>query len=124
MGFFDNLFGGGGGQAEASHILIKGSNSFNKCVELRNDIYKVALAGSDPNLGVQPEKLMAAFSESAMKNSACPSSKEGGSLGRFGKGQMVSEFDAVVFAEPIGVVHGPVETQFGSHLILITGREE
>lgn len=35
---------------------------------------------------------------------------------------MVPEFDAVVFNEQVGVIHGPVETQFGSHLILVTDR--
>lgn len=36
---------------------------------------------------------------------------------------MVAEFDKVVFNEAVGMVHGPIETQFGSHLILITDRE-
>lgn len=36
---------------------------------------------------------------------------------------MVPEFDAVAFGEDVGVIHGPVETQFGSHLILVTGRK-
>lgn len=37
---------------------------------------------------------------------------------------MVKEFDEVVFMKDVGVVHGPVTTQFGSHLILITRRYE
>jgi peptidyl-prolyl cis-trans isomerase C len=37
---------------------------------------------------------------------------------------MVKEFDQVVFNEEIGKVHGPVQTQFGYHLIEITGRSE
>jgi peptidyl-prolyl cis-trans isomerase C len=37
---------------------------------------------------------------------------------------MVKEFDKVVFEAEIGKVHGPVETQFGSHLIFITRRFE
>ena len=73
---------------------------------------------------MQPEKLISAFQQNARKFSTCPSSKQGGSLGSFGKGQMVPEFDAVVFKEQIGVVHGPVKTQFGSHLILILDRDE
>lgn len=35
---------------------------------------------------------------------------------------MVKEIDRVVFEKEVGLVHGPVETQFGSHLILITRR--
>ena len=37
---------------------------------------------------------------------------------------MVKEFDKVVFQEEVGKVHGPIETQFGAHLILITRRYE
>jgi len=35
---------------------------------------------------------------------------------------MVPEFDHVVFTESLGKVHGPVQTQFGYHLIEITSR--
>ena len=46
------------------------------------------------------------------------------SSGSFGPGQMVTEFNDVVFGEDYeqGVVHGPIKTQFGYHLILITER--
>ena len=40
----------------------------------------------------------------------------------FGKGQMVPEFDKVVFTGEIGKVLGPVKTQFGYHLIEVTMR--
>ena len=66
----------------------------------------------------------AAFSDLALKVSQCPSANRGGNLGTFKPGMMVKEFDAVVFEREVGVVHGPVETQFGSHLILITRRYE
>lgn len=56
--------------------------------------------------------------------SECPSAKRGGNLGTFKPGMMVKEFDEVVFNKPVGVVHGPITTQFGSHLILITRRYE
>ena len=36
--------------------------------------------------------------------------------GTFGRGQMVKEFDEVVFSAPVGEVQGPVQTQFGFHL--------
>ena len=53
----------------------------------------------------------------------CPSGKSGGSLGEFGPGQMVKEFNDVVFTTgKVGKVEGPVKTQFGYHLILITKR--
>jgi peptidyl-prolyl cis-trans isomerase C len=59
---------------------------------------------------------------SLQNSSGCPSSKNGGSLGEFGPGMMVKNFDDVCFNEAVGVVHGPVSTQFGEHLILITQR--
>jgi peptidyl-prolyl cis-trans isomerase C len=37
---------------------------------------------------------------------------------------MVKEFDDVVFSQEVGKVHGPVQTQFGFHLIEITNRTE
>jgi len=60
----------------------------------------------------------------AKEHSTCPSGKSGGDLGSFGKGQMVPEFDAVIFSEELNVVHGPVQTQFGYHLIEITSRTD
>ena len=88
--------------AAARHILV---NTEEECLKLKNEIE----AGTD-------------FSESAKKHSKCPAGAEGGSLGVFHPGQMVPEFDKVVFNEEIGKVHGPVKTQFGYHLIEITSR--
>jgi len=64
------------------------------------------------------------FSEVAKKHSQCPSGKQGGALGEFGPGQMVKEFDDVVFSEELDKTHGPIQTQFGFHLIQITSRED
>jgi peptidyl-prolyl cis-trans isomerase C len=46
----------------------------------------------------------------------------GGDLGAFAQGQMVPEFDAVVFSGEVGTVLGPVRTQFGYHLIEVLKR--
>ena len=62
------------------------------------------------------------FQEAAKENSTCPSGAKGGDLGTFSQGQMVPEFDKVVFNDEVGVVHGPVQTQFGYHLLEITER--
>ena len=62
------------------------------------------------------------FATLAKKHSTCPSGKRGGDLGAFGPGQMVPEFDHVCFNEAVGVVHGPVKTQFGYHLVEVTER--
>ena len=57
------------------------------------------------------------FEDLAMQYSDCPSSKEGGDLGRFGHGQMVPAFDEASFACDVGAVTDIVETAFGYHII-------
>ena len=68
------------------------------------------------------------FADAAKTSSTCSSGKEGGSLGSFGPGTMVAEFDAVVFgnesnkASALGELVGPIKTQFGYHLIRVDKR--
>ena len=58
------------------------------------------------------------FETCAKENSSCPSGQQGGSLGDFGRGQMVPEFDTAVFSMEVGeITETPVKTQFGYHLI-------
>merc|ERR1712100_403523 len=90
--------------AEASHILVADEAKAN---QLKAEIE----GGAD-------------FANLAAKHSTCPSGKSGGSLGSFGPGQMVPEFDKVVFSGEIKKVLGPVKTQFGHHLIWISSRTE
>ena len=90
--------------AQARHILV---DTEEKC----NDLKQQITDGAD-------------FADVARDNSSCPSGKTGGDLGEFGPGQMVKEFDDVVFSGEIGVVHGPVKTQFGYHLLEITSRTD
>ena len=66
----------------------------------------------------------ASFAEIAKKHSQCPSGKSGGDLGSFGPGRMVAEFDKVVVSAPVNTVQGPVQTQFGYHLLEVTSRTE
>ena len=87
-------------RAAARHILV---DTQEKCEEIKKDI----AGGAD-------------FADMARQHSSCPSGKDGGTLGEFSPGQMVKEFDEVVFRDDVGVVHGPVKTQFGYHLIEIT----
>ena len=89
--------------ASARHILV---DDESKCIELKNQIQSGAIT----------------FEQAAQENSKCPSGQAGGDLGSFGPGQMVPEFDKVVFNDEVGVVHGPVATQFGYHLLEITSR--
>ncbi|MGI9471540.1 MAG: peptidylprolyl isomerase [Rubripirellula sp.] len=64
------------------------------------------------------------FGAVAAAHSSCPSGQQGGSLGTFSPGQMVPEFDQAVFNGDVGVVQGPVKTQFGYHLLEVTERKE
>jgi peptidyl-prolyl cis-trans isomerase C len=89
-------------KASARHILV---DTEAKCETLKQQIE----AGAD-------------FAEVAKEHSSCPSGRQGGDLGSFGPGQMVREFDQVVFNEELNKVHGPVKTQFGYHLLEITSR--
>ena len=92
-------------KATALHILMKEEDALLKVKEEID-------AGGD-------------FGALAEKHSTCPSGKKGGSLGSFGPGQMVKEFDTVVFddATELDQVYGPVKTQFGYHLIKVTERD-
>lgn len=57
------------------------------------------------------------FEDLARDYSTCPSGKDGGMLGEFGKGMMVPAFEKAAFALMPGEVSQPVRTQFGFHLI-------
>ncbi|MFA5266809.1 MAG: peptidylprolyl isomerase [Methanoregula sp.] len=90
-------------QARASHILVKTE-------EQANQIMKRITDGEE-------------FAAVAKRFSSCPSGKSGGDLGWFGKGMMVPEFEKVAFYEEVGKVVGPVKTQFGYHVIKVTGKK-
>jgi peptidyl-prolyl cis-trans isomerase C len=57
------------------------------------------------------------FEELASQYSKCPSGNNGGSLGAFGRGQMVKPFEDAAFALEVGQISAPIQTQFGYHLI-------
>ena len=88
--------------ARARHILVPTEQACN-------DVKTKIEGGAD-------------FAEMAKQHSTCPSGQKGGDLGEFGPGQMVKEFNDVVFSAEVGKVHGPVKTQFGFHLIEVTSR--
>ena len=60
------------------------------------------------------------FADQAREHSECPSGSSGGDLGDFGRGMMVAPFEEVAFDLDVDEVSGPVETDFGYHLILRT----
>ncbi len=88
--------------AQARHILV---DSEARCLQLKAEIESGA-----------------AFADVAKRESSCPSGQQGGDLGTFHPGQMVPEFDQVVFSADINTLVGPVQTQFGYHLIEVTKR--
>jgi len=90
-------------QVRASHILVSNPDE-------ANHILKELAAGKD-------------FAELAKKFSSCPSKAQGGDLGYFGKGQMVKEFEDAAFALKVGEISKLVRTQFGCHIIKVTGKK-
>ena len=91
-------------EVRASHILVKTEEEAN---ELREKISN----GED-------------FAQIAQENSLCPSGQNGGDLGYFGRGMMVKPFEDAAFSLEIGELSTPVQTQFGWHLITVTGKNE
>jgi peptidyl-prolyl cis-trans isomerase C len=101
----------------ASHILLRVTETDSaeakadkkaKLEQMRSDI----LAGTT------------SFEDAAMSGSDCPSKAQGGSLGTFGKGQMVPEFEVAAFTQEIDEVGDIVETQFGYHIIRVSDRTD
>lgn len=107
-------------RVRASHILIKGDDDVETIMTLMGEIGERVQA--------DPDGLVRIFADVARRESECASATSGGDLGTFGPGKMVQEFDDVLFPEdgeepPAGAVLGPVVTDFGAHLILVTKRE-
>mmetsp|Transcript_39093 Transcript_39093/g.76227 ORF Transcript_39093/g.76227 Transcript_39093/m.76227 type:complete len:158 (-) Transcript_39093:223-696(-) len=105
--FFKNF----GKQVTASHILI-GPGTLGEAEA------KAKLLEVKKKIGNDPEK----FAQMAAEVSTCPTKKKNGELGTFFPGMMVKQFDKVCFEEEVGLVHGPISTQFGEHLIYIVER--
>ena len=64
------------------------------------------------------------FEDAAAEFSTCPSGQRGGSLGEFGRGQMVKEFEEACYSMQVGEIRGPIQTQFGYHLIRLGAANE
>lgn len=97
-------------QVKASHILLalKPTDNKDSLKAKAEEILKEAKAeGAD-------------FAALAKKYSQDPgSAQRGGDLGFFGKGMMVKPFEEAAFAAAPGSIVGPVETQFGFHILNI-----
>ena len=89
-------------QVHAFHILVENEREAEKLLEQLHD-------GAD-------------FEELAEEHSKCPSAQSGGDLGWFGRGQMVQEFEEAAFDLDEGTLSEPVQTEFGWHIIKVTGK--
>jgi parvulin-like peptidyl-prolyl isomerase len=87
-------------QVHARHILVKTED------EAKTILYDVTIGKKD-------------FGAVAAEKSLCPSKRQGGDLGWFGRGQMVKEFETAAFALKPGEISKPVKTQFGYHIIKV-----
>lgn len=92
-------------QVEASHILVEDEKTAKK-------VAKELAAGGDF------AKLAAEYSTDT------ETADNGGSLGYFGKGDMVEEFEDVAFNLDKNKVSDPVKTEYGYHIIKVTGKKE
>jgi len=88
-------------EVQASHILVDTEEEAKKIKEQLDK-------GAD-------------FAALAKEKSKCPSAPRGGDLGSFGRGRMVPEFEKAAFALKVGEISAPVKTQFGWHIIKVTG---
>lgn len=92
-------------QVEASHILVEDEKTAKK-------------VGEELAAGGDFAKLAAEYSTDT------DTADNGGSLGYFGKGDMVEEFEDVAFDLDINKVSDPVKTEYGYHIIKVTGKKE
>ncbi|OEJ65201.1 peptidylprolyl isomerase [Magnetovibrio blakemorei] len=100
----------------ASHILLMYAGSMRSSASRSKDEAKQQIEALKAELDGG-----ASFADLAKEHSDCPSGADGGSLGTFGKGQMVREFEETTFAMDVDQISDVVETDFGYHLIQRTG---
>jgi peptidyl-prolyl cis-trans isomerase C len=105
-------------QVRASHILVSPDPNAEP-----NEA-KAAAGAKAEDLLRQIKQGGADFATLAKTSSSCPSSARGGDLGFFGRGKMVPAFEKAAFELKEGQVSDIVETQFGYHIIRVTGHRE
>jgi peptidyl-prolyl cis-trans isomerase D len=103
-------------ERRASHILINAGSDMAAADRKKARERAEALLA-------EVRKSPATFAEVARKNSQDPGSAErGGDLGFFGRGAMVKPFEDAVFAMKSGEISNLVESDFGFHIITLTGQ--
>lgn len=106
-----------GKKVTVSHILI-GPATSKTGRGMEQDVAIAKLEELKQEINNDPVK----FAEVAAEYSSCASCKKGGDLGEFGPGLLTKPIDEICFQEPVGVVHGPVSTMYGEHLVLVRER--
>jgi parvulin-like peptidyl-prolyl isomerase len=102
-------------QVQASHILLMYAGSMRSTATRSQDEAKQQIEDMKQQLADGAD-----FAALAKQHSDCPSGQNGGDLGKFGRGQMVPEFETAAFAMEVGDVSDVVETAFGYHLLTRT----
>ena len=100
----------------ASHILLMYAGSMRSSASRSKEEAQSQIADLKSQLDDGAD-----FAELAREHSDCPSGRDGGALGTFGRGQMVKEFEEAAFGLDVGATSDVVETDFGYHLIQRTG---
>ena len=103
-------------QVRASHILLMYAGSERSSAQRSKDSAQTEIQGIKSQLEGGAD-----FAQLAQQHSDCPSGKQGGDLGMFGRGQMVKAFEEAAFALQVGGQSGVIETPFGFHIIQRTG---
>lgn len=103
-------------QIRASHILLMYKGSMRSSASRSQAEAKEQIEQIKSSLDSGAD-----FAEQARQHSDCPSSRQGGDLGPFGRGQMVGPFEDAAFGLQVGETSGVVETPFGYHIIQRTG---
>ena len=110
-------------EAKASHILIRYQGSSVPLRQGQKDLSQEEALAKATEIR---KKLVAGGSFSDMAKAESDdtgSGANGGSLGSFGHGQMVPEFEKAVFTGPVGQISEPIKTQFGYHVIKVEDRK-
>ena len=102
-------------QVAAAHILIMHEDSARSSETRTQDEAKAMIEDAKTQIAEGGD-----FAELAKQVSDCPSGSNGGSLGEFGRGQMVKAFEDTAFALEPGEISDIIETEFGYHLICRT----
>ena len=96
----------------ARHILLSASGENAQVRQRAQNLIEQLRGGAD-------------FADLARQHSTDPGSRtRGGQLGWFTRGSMVASFEEAAFNADVGEIVGPVQTQFGYHIIKVTGRSD